>query len=82
MEDAQTQIIQALVQASTLLIGALAAYFAQKIYDKQKLIGRGVQQSNNQNESLCVMIAANTKLCEEITAQLKAAEGRDAKRSS
>jgi hypothetical protein len=73
------EITVALIQAGTLIIGALAAYIANKIYDRQKLIGRSVEHSNDQNETLCTMIKANTKLCEEIAAQLKAQEKTNAK---
>jgi hypothetical protein len=72
------EIVTALVQATTLIIGGAAAYIVQRIAHRQKLIGRGVEQGNDQNEALCLMIRANTKLCEEIAERLKAMEAQNA----
>jgi hypothetical protein len=68
------EIAIALVQAATLLIGAVAAYIAQQVAARQKAIGRSVSHSNVQNDKLCVMIKANTALCEGIEARLKSLE--------
>jgi hypothetical protein len=72
------EILNALIKAGTLIIGATAAYIAQRIYAHQKEISATVDHATDQNESICQMIRENTRICQEMLKLTKAQEPTDA----